>query len=263
MKANPDTHVNIQSIMNGIKGRSVSGIYTNYFQQKFHGDNLYRISTDKSILILNDEFDFYRLYYYTCDLCDLAFLVQNMDFSGTIVVNLLSKTDDHHIKSIFESSGFGFFAKFRRMASQKLRICATNSSLQFAELGEVEKVQQALLGEFNRYTGHIPTLGSLAEMVSDKQVLVSRRGSELSGCLVFQVHGRKVHYNFLYSHADDRAVAPMLIENFYGLMHERGISSGFLWVDELNTGVIRMHRYFGWSFDGLMASYYIHHANNQ
>ncbi len=79
----------------------------------------------------------------------------------------------------------------------------------------------------------------------------------LRGCIVFQLQGKRVNFNHFCNQSDDPLDSLYLLENFYGLMSQRGVRAGFLWVNEANVRVVRLHRAFGWQFDGLQDHFYL------
>ncbi len=257
MQFQPDNLSDISLKMDAIKVRSSGGFFTNYFQQPMVGNQLLSAQTDHSILFLNDEFDFYRLFYFTNDLPDLGGALKDLELSETTVASYLNTSLDERIPARFLESGFEEIATFQRMINNGLPIYRTNRALRFAEAGDLEELYQGLFTVFNKYTDRLPTKDRLANFIAKQQVLVNRNQDGILGCVVFQIQRKRVNVSHLYNRSDNNLDTLMLLSNFYGLMHERGIRSGFLWVNSTNLNVIKMQRTFGWIFDGVQDRCYL------
>ena len=243
--------------MDAVKAGCGGGFFTNYFNQEFVGDRLLSCRTDRTVLFLNDEYDFYRFYYFTTDPSDIARALKELSFPGAVVASYLTKAIDPRIPALFLESGFEHIAVFQRMTNNKLRAGRTNQALCFATEGDVDELHAGLFSVFNKYTDHLPTKAKLAKFIAGRQVIVNRAKQGIVGCIVFQIQGNRVNFNHLYDRSGDSIATLMLLSNFYGLMRERGIHAGFLWVNSTNVGVINLQRNFGWSFDGLQDHFYL------
>ena len=257
MQFQPDNLSDISRKMDAIKVRSAGGFFTNYFHQPMVGHQLLSAQTDHSLLFLNDEFDFYRLFYFTNDLADLGGALKDLEFSETTVASYLDTSLDERIPARFLESGFEAIATYQRMINHDLPIYRTNRALRFAEAGDVETLYQGLFTVFNKYTDRLPTKDLLANFIAQQQVLVNRNQDGILGCIIFQIQRKRVNVSHLYNHSDNNLDTLMLLSNFYGLMHERGIRSGFLWVNSTNVNVSKMQRNFGWIFDGVRDRCYL------
>ena len=91
---------------------------------------------------------------------------------------------------------------------------------------------------------------------SNKQVIVKRQAGQIIGAVCFQLHGLKVNYNYIYSLSGDGLDFLELQNNFYGVMNQRGIRAGFLWVYQANNRLATLYRAAGWRFDGLQDYFY-------
>ena len=99
---------------------------------------------------------------------------------------------------------------------------------------------------------HLPTIHKLSEFIKNQQVLVMKKDGSISGYLIFQIQGKKSFLNYWYNEKEPLN-SLLLLVNFYGLMHEYGVKSGFGWVNAENTEVIKTHEKFGYRFDGRFA----------
>lgn len=227
-------------------------ISTNYFRQDLAGARLLAAVTDRSVIFLNDEFDFFRLYYFTRDIGDLGDALARLQYPGTTVCGYLTKSGpDAATLAALQKGRLERHATFRRMTHAKLPVRPAAIKCSYAEAADTEPLYGKLFSIFDPFTDHLPTRENFATWIANRQVLVNRREGDITGAVVFQLFGKQVNYNYLFSRSADPMDLLGLQSSFYAEMHTRGVRSGFLWVNAANTPIIRLHTGFGWKFDGL------------
>ena len=232
--------------------------HTNYFRQPLTGSRYWMCATERSLVFWTDDIDFFRLYFFTVDLMELTRLVREFPLPCVTVTAYLTRQVEPAIDSALQDAGFKPYAVFRRMSNRSLRVCKTNSRIEFATQDDVDELLRRLRADFPLYTGHQPSRAMLENYVQQQWVLVNRQGAAIVGYLLFQIIGKQVNYNYVFMTSANLEDFQVLQENFYGLMAQKGIRSGVLWVNEMNTQVIEMNELLGWKFDGLMNRYYVH-----
>jgi hypothetical protein len=68
----------------------------------------------------------------------------------------------------------------------------------------------------------------------------------------FQLHSSKVNYNYVCSLSGHSFDFLQLQSSFYGVMNERCIRAGFLWINRAQQGLAALYR----RFDGLQEHFY-------
>jgi len=262
MQLQTDTLENIQRCMDAVKAASAATPVTNYFRQPMTGGKFLAAATDRTVLFANDEFDFYRLYFFTTDLADFENTLRQLEFAGTLVAGYLTRQPDERIDGILVKSGFRQIALYRRMDNPALRVVRTAKSVPFATAEDLDEIYEDALRVFDKYTDHLPTKPALSESIGRRQVILNRQAGRIRGWILFQLLTRKVNFHQLYNASESSLDVLALLLNFYGLMHEQGIRSGILWVNTAKTDVIRLHQNFGWRFDGLEDYFYLRHGAN-
>ncbi|PYK87930.1 MAG: hypothetical protein DME40_13435 [Verrucomicrobia bacterium] len=63
MEFKPETLANVHARMAHIKAHSNHSFSTNYFRQEMVGQQILFTATDQTIVLANDEYDFFRLYF--------------------------------------------------------------------------------------------------------------------------------------------------------------------------------------------------------
>lgn len=231
--------------------------HTNYFRQPLTGSRYWMVGTERSLVFLTDDMDFFRLYFFAVDLAELAGLLRDTPLPGITVTAYVTRQIDPVIDAAFQSAGHEAYAVFRRMSNRALRRYETNEKLAFADPDDVDELLRRVRSDFPPYTGHPPSRELMLEYVRQKWVLVNRQVGTIKGYIIFQIAGKTVNYNYIFNSSDNPVDFLLLQANFYVQMGKLGIQSGILWVNETNMRVIKMHRLFGWGFDGLLAQYYV------
>jgi hypothetical protein len=256
MKFKPDTLANAHERMAWIKAQSAGGFSTNYFRQEMVGPQILTATTDRSVLLVNNEHDFFRLYFFTNDLADLEQMLRENDYPGDFVAGYLAKTADKNIADTFQRSGFNPIATYGRMLNYRLPEQQPNAALEYAIAADVDQLHEDLFRAFNKYTDHLPPKNRLLSYVENQQVIVIRQAGRILGAVCFQLQGRRVNYNYIYNFSDNGLHFLQLQNNFYGVMHQRGIRAGFLWINQTNTRLAASYQSTGWRFDGLQDHFY-------
>jgi hypothetical protein len=257
MKFKPDTLASVHEQMALVKAQSTGGFFTNYFRQEMVGPQILTAATARSVLLANDEHDFFRLYFFTSDLADLEQILRDVAFPGDVVVGYLTKAADENIAAAFQHSGFNPIATYRRMITYRLPPQRPNPALEYAIAADVDQIYEDLFQTFNKYTDHLPTKNRLHGYVVNQWVIVSRHAGRILGAVCFQLPGQRVNYNYLYNFSGNGLDFLRLQNNFYGVMHQRGIRAGFLWINQSNTRLAALHESMGWRFDGLQDYFFL------
>jgi hypothetical protein len=262
MKLKPDTLANAHEQMARIKAQSNGAFFTNYFRQEMVGAQILAAATARSVLLANDEHDFFRLFFFTTDLTDFHQTLAKVEFPGDVVAGYLTKAADENIAAAFRQSGFNPIATYRRMLTYRLPPQRPNPALEYAIAADVDQIYEHLFQTFNKYTDHLPTKNRLLGYVLNQWVIVNRQAGRILGAVCFQLQGPRVNYNLLYNLSGNAVDFLRLQNNFYGVMHERGIRAGFLWINETETHLAALHESMGWRFDSLHDRFYLRSCAN-
>jgi hypothetical protein len=262
MKFEPGTLTRAHEQMALVKAQSLGGVSTNYFRQEMVGQQILTAATSRTVLLVNDEHDFFRLYFFTSDLADLEQMLRDADYPGDVVTGHLTRSADTTMGAAFQKSGFNPIATYGRMLNYQLPRQQPNPALEYATAGDLDRIYQDLFQIFNKYTDHLPTKDRLLGYIVNHQVIVNRRSCQILGAVCFQLQGLRVNYNYLYNLSGDGIDFLRLQNNFYGVVHQRGIRAGFLWINQTNTLLAALHHSMGWRFDGLQDHFYLRSCMN-
>jgi hypothetical protein len=257
MKFKPDTLASVHEQMALVKAQSTGGFFTNYFRQEMVGPQILAAATARTVLLANDEHDFFRLYFFTNDPADLKQTLRDVNFRGDVVAGYLTKASDKNIVAAFQQSGFEPIATYRRMITYRLPAQRPNPALEYAIAADVDQLYEGLFQTFNKYTDHLPTKDRLHGYVENQWVIVNRQADRIRGAVCFQLEGPRVNYNYIYNVSGSALDFLRLQNNFYGVMHQRGIRAGFLWINQTKTRLAALYESMGWCFDGLKDHFYL------
>jgi hypothetical protein len=227
---------------------------TNYFRQPLDRvDSLRLLVGDRTVCFLHDEWDFSRLYVVSYAAADLESLLVAISWPALVAADWISRTGCTEIGTPLSAAGFHLHATYDRILCRNLRRDMPNSHLRFADACESERVHALLFRAFDKYADHIPRQSEVRDLIRLQQVLITRGdwGDDINGLVVFPIQGRTCNFNFLYNEGLPRQLAHLL-GNFYGVLAQRGVESGFSWVRRTRPAVLRLHQSFGWTPDGLV-----------
>jgi hypothetical protein len=256
MEFKPETLANVHARMARIKAHSNHSFSTNYFRQEMVGPQILVTATDQTIVLANEEYDFFRLYFFTSDLADLGQVLHHVQYPGDVVIGYLTKKPDKNVAAAFEQGGFLPIAIYGRMETYQLPRQLPNPALDYAVASDADQLHEDLFRAFNQYTDHLPTKGRLLAYIRKRQVIVRRRAGQIVGAVCFQLQGLKVNYNYIYSVSGNSLDFLQLQNNFYGVMTQLGIRAGFLWINQANNRLAGLYQATGWQFDGLQDHFY-------
>jgi hypothetical protein len=256
MKLKRDNLAEVHEEMARVKAESPGGFHTNYFRQEMPGSQIMSAATARTVLVLNNEHDFFRLYFFTTDVADFEQTLRETKFPGETVSGYLTRSADENIAEVFHRAGFNRIARYRRMITYRLPAYRPNASLEYATTADVDQLYDGLFQAFNKYTDHLPTKDRLHRYIENEWVIVNRDADRIPGAVCFQLEGPRVNYNHIYNLTGNALDFLRLQNNFYGVMHQRGIHAGFLWINEAENRLAKLYQSMGWQFDGLKDHFY-------
>lgn len=247
------------STLDGLKRRHTGQRpLTNYFFNPMNGvENLRMLQSERSLCFIHDEWDFARLYFYTFDIADLEQALQAVNWPPIVVTDWISRGASASVNSLRASLGFHLHAIYDRIVCHNLRRGRPDPNMFLASPTDCDTIHSLLFREFDKYADHIMPVEELGELIIQKQVLLSRDPEgAIQGIVIFPVRGQICNFNFLYNSGGSVRLAHLL-GNFYGVLTERGIQSGFSWVRRTRPLVLKFHQSFGWKTDGLVDYIYL------
>lgn len=232
---------------------------SNYFFPRLHEAELPMWSSARSLIFLDRDHDFHRVYFLSRDLSDLTQVLAGVT-ERPLVVDYVTNQDDHAaIDAAFTAAGFSKMAVYLRMTNKEhARRRAAAGRIAYAEPAEADALFDTLCRDFDTRLDHIPDRESFRMLVGQKQAIVHRSNGEIDAYMVFQLQGRKAHPNYWHSRPDNHpAVALKVYADFFAEMAARGIRTSFLWVEARKTAEIAVYERLGYERDGLVTHTYV------
>jgi len=245
----------IKNKITEIKQTSKSPSYTNYFMQGLLSDSFQAFWGEHSIVFFDKDIDFHRLYFYSHDLHELSMIIKDTKIKPS-TVDVITKSFSQEIHTLILECGFDNIALYKRIENKNFPVYSTNDNFSFAESTEFNIIYERLYRDFDKYLDHFPTIEKLKTLIENNHVIVVRDKGNISGYIIYQIQGKKVHLNYWYNEGNPSNSLHLLI-NFYGLMHEKGLQSGYGWTNVKKQDVIKTHQKFGYTFDGLLDYIYL------
>jgi hypothetical protein len=255
----PASPVSLQTGLDSLKRRNAGQKpITNYFFQAMDKvANLRVLESPKSLCFLHDEWDFSRLYFCTYDAADLQIELQSAPWPPIVVSDWISKEGNAPVHALLENLGFHTHAMYDRIIYKTLRLERSNDDLLFAEPGDSEAIHGLLFRVFDKYADHIISLEELCVLVGQRRIILTRDAQQaIDGLVIFPINGQNCNFNFLYNSGGLLKLS-RLLGNFYGVLSERGVQSGFSWVRRTRPLVLKLHESFGWKRDGIVDYIYV------
>lgn len=211
------------------------------------------LASDEGIAWIQPDYALQRFFFAAANPLFIAQAAEQCPSEIPAVADILAR-EGHHNPAIIEallSGGFQNHSVFRRIRNTHLPVFCANDRLDFARPDETDIILNLLYQNFDPLNAHFPTREALASWIADPSVLVSRSPAGIPlGFSIFHLQGKICNYNYLLNRTADSADAMSLLFNTYAELHRRGVTSALAWVDETNTGVLRMHQRFGYTLDG-------------
>jgi len=170
MKFDSDTIENVMARMDAVKAGSKFGFLTNYFRQEMVGNVILSAGTERSVVFVNDEHDFFRLFLLYDRPSGFEAGARGAGVSRPGRRRLFGQVGESPVSDVFHNSGFKNIAVYRRMTNLTLPRRPISSSIVYADQSDF---RTDLPGPVSRYSTSSRT--------------ICPRGS---GCLLTSTTGR-------------------------------------------------------------------------
>lgn len=208
------------------------------------------LASDRAVVFACDEGDFARLYYHTVDVESLTKLLIDFQHKKPLLIGYVDRVKGEALCAAFREAGFVEMAHYLRMTNAAFPEPKPGHQPEFANTQEVREILSLLLGAFNAKTDYLPSHEKLKQLIEQQQVIVRREANQITGLVVFQVIGRQANFNYLLNRGRP-GDGKVLMQSFIQCMADRGLDSGFLWVESTNERARKVYQASGWKPDGL------------
>ena len=220
-------------------------------------DKRYDIVSEHPLVLVESHTGFNQLYYFleSGDIDSISGINNDLLLSySPLYADITLKTDFQYEGSVFSDLGFKPFRKYIRksVVNSNLKIRRMMDT-QFATLDNLNEIKNLLDSQFDLMADHIPTDIELAALIQRQQVLIIPINGVIAGTLLFEDIGKRSYASALCVSPDyqNSFVGYSLLADYF-IRHDMDKTRLFyLWVDEANVSVKKLHDRFGYRFDGL------------
>ena len=149
------------------------------------------IQGDDILLLLEEEPDLVRVYFYAADITSLQQIKCLLPKCGKpIVADIVGKNPlaENLAKALIDK-GFEQYSVFVRMTcgSPQMLDSADVSCVEYAKNNDIEEICRLLYSEFDPLFSHFPTQNEIAAAVDKREIIVVRREQQIAGFAYFEV----------------------------------------------------------------------------
>jgi hypothetical protein len=238
-----------KNLSDKIKRASPKQFISNYYLNEAAAVDL--LSTEKSVILLSQEYDFLRLFFSTCDLCDLSVLTQSLKkYNKSVVLDYIVSNGypdnlTEALKGLFRLEAV-YDRYFKQYNPPSLR----DVPIEYAAHGEGRHIHELLLTHFNILTDHIPDVAKIEQYIADNTVIITRdTNGTLNGFIIYSSIAETVHGEYLYSGSGTVETVFKLFDGFYKDIKGRGFKRVSFWVNRKNKQIIKMYLIQGYHHD--------------
>lgn len=247
----------IQTHVHRIRRESTHRPFTNSFTPPKILDNIEFFHFSKTVLYLESESNFARIYFCSSDLDELSGAIKSIPNKLNPTISYVEKTKNQNLVETFIDAGYQEIAQYSRMKKLDFSGAQVGRDECYAVDSETAQIHQLLNQHFNPITDYLPSCQDIEQLIEQKQILVERENGKVTGFVVFRVNQRTVNFNYLLN-CGRPGNGTVLKHSFLRCMADRKVTSGFLWVNTSNTHAQRLYERFGWQFDGLHDWFFQH-----
>ncbi len=253
-------HVDELQVINSILSNSG---YTNCImtvqeiKQKLCEEKMSVISEKPLILI--EHHDLYlRLYYFLKDVEEINDIDQELldalSEEKPIYADITTKDKFEYKGSVFEKIKLLPYRTYIRKSmlnnGKKMR---NMLDTEYAQEGDVEFIFNMLIEQFDLMSDHIPDKDELSKLVSENKILKISIRDHTAGVLLFDDFGKRSYARALcvVPEYQNSFVGYSLLVDYINKHSTEKTKLFYLWVDEANENVRKLHDRFGYKYDGL------------
>lgn len=211
---------------------------------------------DKSIILLEDNKEFYRMYFYSGDLENIqelkATLFDRLE-KQVICDVVLSRNDCDNVIKALRCAGFSIYSVYARMYINSVRnIEATPIEvIDTAGPDDTDDIVNMLENRFDMLDAHLPSTKEIVEAISMKEIKIIRINNNIAALSYLKQRGRKsleLRYIVVDEKFRGRGLGENLLINV--LNHSSGKDSKcVLWVNKQNSKAISLYKKVGFVDD--------------
>lgn len=214
--------------------------FSNYFLTPLEAQ-IPLLHSEKSLIFLQPEYDFYRLYFATIDINDFKNLLkqvpENLDVCIEVVTN--SNIPEQLLKTLCEK--FKLTETYQKLY-KKLDIVANTEYCPDMGAFTPECIFEHVWQDFNKYYDHLPSLEKIETFLNNgKLISIENEQGDLCGYILFEIKGKQAYLNYIANYGGKKTLL-LLWERFYNVLSHYNVKSIYLWYNINNKKASRMYQ---------------------
>lgn len=228
-----------------------------YLQELEKQDRLWiNIGTQSSIILIADNDDILRLYFYASKkecLKEVISLIPG--HNGSIICDVIGRDEKiGELVKALGNTGFEIYAKFQRMLCNDINVVDNieETGVEFARPKDVDEILDITYSEFDPLTARIPSRGDLLNKINNKEVFIVRKDDRIAGFTSFDSNNKKVallDHVIVRPEYRNQNIARRIL--YYKWTKYNQSKFYILWINELCKGPIKYHECNGFTKDGI------------
>lgn len=252
----------IKDKISELKKQKPANFSTNYFFNVL-SQEVICFDSNSAFIFLSLDKNIYRLYYCYTNIEEFSELLSQVPTDLNICVEHLTKTEISQNLFNIINHYFKYETTYERMRvnCQNLRQFKkySHDDIEKAKTEEITYIFNVLNDTFNYYSSHFPDIEELKSLQNKGNIFVVRNeDNEIACFLIFKITGKSSNFDQLVS-IDHNAMNTMKLLDYYNsFIKGNQLLDSYLWVDTVyNKPVVKMHKLFGYQFDGLKDYFFI------
>ena len=226
-------------------------------KQKIERDQYKIINYDPLILIENHN-SYTQVFYFLKDVTD-AKTAANVfkDYTTErppLYADITTKEEYRFDGTIFDIMGLRPYRTYvRKSVINKNLSFRTMCDTEYAKLSDVTDINSLLVSQFDLMCDHIPDIDELTRLVNEQKILKISINNKIAGVLLFDDFGKRSYARALCVDPEyqNSFVGYSLLADYFKKHDEDKTRLFYLWVDEANDSVKKLHDRFGYKVDGM------------
>lgn len=231
-------------------------------KEKAADDSLRRLTLDGGLLILDENEDFYRCYYFLSPALENQKIV--LDKPAVIEFPFNSELREKQLFqiSLIEKMGFHLGRESALMTASPNQVISTSiepsDSVEFANAENLGQIDALFVGSFNPLYAFLPGKEELMEAINERRVMVARDQGAVVAALHcgFEKGVAEIKHIAVLPAYRGTGLGKMLMQ-FYHKQYQPLAARFQQWVDIHNLPAISMYQRFGYEFSLRKANEYI------
>lgn len=266
MERNSDYDECLKCINTLRKQRAITNCFlmSNQIKALVELHKLYILEVDSNFYLFEKEDDFYRVYYFICDVGHIEPLKAELPM--VIEFPYKASLADKQLEeiSLIERLGFSLARKSARMSmkASDVQICKMPFQdkiyIEYAKADEADFISSFLKDTFNKMFAFLPTNDQVKKLISSENILVCYYEGKPAGIVNMEIVNNIAWIRHIAVVDVYRGIGlGRIMLNSYQSRLKDKVNEFMHWVDLSNKSAISMYKKAGYEFDGRIADEYV------